>query len=208
MKVNNFPERTQDLGAHNQRWMVNTLYAELLTMVCSMLVDITNEPCTKNDLKKYNRSRIEYPTQWEHMERAYRQRPWGEVIECILMRPTRLQRNWWHEGAWSSMATVKFRLCAGKKKYQIQFESRVGINRLSLADWKQHRAAAPANLEKNKQWKPFCIHHSVCVSHPDAFFAVFSLFFCSFARSNNGQRHTPHIQPRLRQNGFDFWIMS
>lgn len=135
-------------------------------------------------------------------------RPWGEVIECILMRPTRLQRNWWHEGAWSSMATVKFRLCAGKKKYQIQFESRVGINRLSLADWKQHRAAAPANLEKNKQWKPFCIHHSVCVSHPDAFFAVFSLFFCSFARSNNGQRHTPHIQPRLRQNGFDFWIMS
>lgn len=73
MKVINFPERTQDLGAHNQRWMVNTLYAELLTMVCSMLVDITNEPCTKNDLKKYNRSRIEYPTQWEHMERAYRQ---------------------------------------------------------------------------------------------------------------------------------------
>lgn len=53
------------------------------------------------------------------------------------------------------------------------------------------RAATPANNEKNKQWKPFCIQHSVCFSHPDAFFAIFLLFYASLAATMSNDTLSP-----------------
>lgn len=126
------------------------------------------------------------------------------------MRPTRLQRNWWHDGACSSTKTAWQRSnsdCAQdekKKTDSIRESCRdkqafTGLLEITRAD-------TPANNEKNQTMETI-LHSTFCLRFSSGRIFCYLFAFLCFACSNNGQRHTL-IQAQLMGNVFDFRIMS